>query len=319
MTLLHRALAASARHGSPLLAVGIFGGLLIPPLAHALRHFILPEVLGLMTLVLLRVDVAAAFAHLRRPLRLAVLIAFQLLLSPLLVFAVLAPFPLDPGLRHGVVIFATGCGALSAPAFARLVGLDPELSLLMTLGTTFLVPLTAPMVVYWLMGIDLAIGPGAFMLRLALTVGLPLAVALVLRRALGAARLLALGEVVDGGVVWLLMLYGFAVMDGLAARLVHEPRWVIVALLTAFIADFGLNLATALAFAWLGRRQAASVGLVAGNRNMALYLAVLPVAADPRIALFFALCQFPLYLSPFLLRPLYRRLMMRAPPPPLAA
>lgn len=316
---LGRALAASARHGSPLLAVGIFGGLLLPPLAHALRHFILPEVLGLMTLVLLRVDVAAAFVHLRRPVRLAVLLFFQLLVSPLLVFAVLAPFSLDPGLRHGIVIFATGCGALSAPAFARLVGLDPELSLLMTLGTTFLVPLTAPTVVYWLLGIDLAIGPGAFMLRLALTVGLPLCAALLIRRALGAARLSALGEVVDGGVVWLLMLYGFAVMDGLAARLLHDPRWVMIALASAFIADFGLNLATALAFAGLGRREAASVGLVAGNRNMALYLAVLPVAGDARIALFFALCQFPLYLSPFLLRPLYRRLMRHTPPAPLAA
>jgi len=37
----------------------------------------------------------------------------------------------------------------------------------------------------------------------------------------------------------------------------------------------------------------------------------LPAGADPRLGLFFALCQFPLYLSPFLLRPLYRRLMAR--------
>jgi BASS family bile acid:Na+ symporter len=41
---------------------------------------------------------------------------------------------------------------------------------------------------------------------------------------------------------------------------------------------------------------------------MALYLAVLPAATDERILLFFALCQFPLFLSPFLLRPVYARL-----------
>jgi BASS family bile acid:Na+ symporter len=41
---------------------------------------------------------------------------------------------------------------------------------------------------------------------------------------------------------------------------------------------------------------------------MALYLAVLPAATDARILLFFALCQFPLFLSPFLLRPIYDRL-----------
>ena len=311
MKLLKILLEASARQGRPLLAIAIFGGLLIPPLAHALRRVILPEVLALTTLVLLRIDIPAAFAHLRRPGRLALIIGFHLLICPLIAFAVVRALPLDHGIAAGVVVFATGCGALSAPAFARLVGLDPELSLLMTLGTTFLVPLTAPPIVFALTGIDLAIGPAAFMLRLALTIGLPLLVALGLRRAIGAGRLGEIGGAVDGGVVWLLVLYGFGVMDGLAARLGADPLWVVAAALAAFLADFGLNLITAVAFFPLGRAGAASVGLVSGNRNMALYLAVLPAGADPRLGLFFALCQFPLYLSPFLLRPLYRRLMAR--------
>ena len=48
--------------------------------------------------------------------------------------------------------------------------------------------------------------------------------------------------------------------------------------------------------------------MMSGNRNMSIFLAVLPATADPRITLFFGLCQFPLFLSPFLLRPLYRRM-----------
>ena len=311
MKLLGTLLEASARQGRPFLAIAIFGGILIPPLAHALHPVILPEVLGLTTLVLLRIDIPAAFAHLRRPGRLAVIIGFHLLICPLIAFIAVRGLPIDHGIAAGVVVFATGCGALSAPAFARLVGLDPELSLLMTLGTTFLVPLTAPPIVFALTGIDLAIGPASFMLRLALTIGLPLLAALGLRRAIGPARLTELGGVVDGGVVWLLVLYGFGVMDGLTARLGADPLWVVAAAVAAFAADFGLNLVTALAFFPLGRAGAASVGLVSGNRNMALYLAVLPAGADPRLGLFFALCQFPLYLSPFLLRPLYRRLMAR--------
>jgi BASS family bile acid:Na+ symporter len=39
---------------------------------------------------------------------------------------------------------------------------------------------------------------------------------------------------------------------------------------------------------------------------MALFLAVLPAATDQRILLFFALGQFPLFLTPFLLRPVYQ-------------
>jgi BASS family bile acid:Na+ symporter len=142
--------------------------------------------------------------------------------------------------------------------------------------------------------------------RLMLVVGVPLALSLAIRHAVGARRLAPHGPAVDGAVVWLVVLYGFGVMDGLAARMATDPLWVAQALLAAFAVDFGLNAATTLAFAWLGGRAAASAGLMSGNRNMALYLAVLPAAADPRISLFFALCQFPLFLSPFLLRPVYR-------------
>jgi BASS family bile acid:Na+ symporter len=48
--------------------------------------------------------------------------------------------------------------------------------------------------------------------------------------------------------------------------------------------------------------------MLAGNRNQALFLAVLPAEADPGVLIFFALSQVPMFLSPFLLRPIYRRL-----------
>jgi BASS family bile acid:Na+ symporter len=60
-----------------------------------------------------------------------------------------------------------------------------------------------------------------------------------------------------------------------------------------------------------GSRVALSAGLLSGNRNMSLYIAVLPATTHPDILLFFALCQFPLFLSPFLLRPVYDRLRSR--------
>jgi BASS family bile acid:Na+ symporter len=47
-----------------------------------------------------------------------------------------------------------------------------------------------------------------------------------------------------------------------------------------------------------------------------LYLAVLPAAAGPAITLVLALCQFPLFLTAFLLRLLYRRLPRRRLPRP---
>ena len=298
-------LAASARHGGALLGVGVFAGLLVPPLADAMHGFIAPNVVALMTLVLLRVDVRGAILHLRRPVRLGAVIVFHALVAPVLVWAATAPLPLDPGIAGALVIFATGCAATSGAAFARLVGLDAELTLLATLATTLLVPLTAPPMVHLLIGIDLALSLPGFMARLVLVVGVPLALSVAIRRVAGEARLAPLGPAIDGAVVWIVVLYGFGVMKGLAWRLLEDPWWVAQAAAAAFAVNFGLNLATTLAFGGLGWRFAASAGLLGGNRNMALYLAILPAAADPRVGLFFALCQFPLFLSPFLLRPVY--------------
>ena len=303
-----RALTLSARRGSVLLAVGIFGGALIPPLAAAFRPAVGPMVLGMMTLIFLRVDLQGALAHLRRPAGAALMVIAELVLSPLLTWAVIAPLRLDPGIAAGLVIFAAGCAATSSPAFARMVGLDPDLSLVVSLASTFLVPLTAPPLAVWLAGVDLDIGAGAFMGRLLLVVGVPALISLLLRRLIGPVRLERWGEAVDGALVWLVVGYGFGVMDGLWARMAADPAWVIQALIAAFVADYGLNAVTTLALWPLGARAAATAGLMAGNRNMALFLAVLPASADSRVALFFGLCQFPLFLSPFLLRPVYRRL-----------
>ena len=315
--ILLRGLAWSARRGSILLAVAIFGGVLLPPLAAAFKIFITPIVLLMTALVLLRVDLAATLKHLRAPARLAAIVLVQMIACPLLAWAVVAPLKLDPGVAAGVVIFATGCAAMSSAAFARLVGLDPDLSLLTTLAMLALVPFTAPPIALWLLGVDLAIGPAAFMGRLLLVVGIPMLVSLALRRAIGRPALDRWGDAVDGALVWLVVLYGFAVMDGLAPRLAADPAWVAQALAAAFAVDYGLNLVTTLALLRLGLRPAATAGLMSGNRNMALYLAVLPAGTDPRITLFFGLCQFPLFLSPFLLRPLYRRILAHPPPTPI--
>lgn len=299
-------LSWSARQGSMLLAIGIFGGLLFPALAHGLAWFITTNVVALVTLVLLRVDIPQALFHLRKPVQLVLIVVFEMLISPFIAAGAVAVIPLDPGTAAGVVIFATGAAATSGAAFARLVGLDPELTLLATLASIFIVPLTGPPMAHLLTGVDLHLSVGGFMIRLALVVGLPLIVSLVLRRVIGPRRLAPMGAALDGAVVWLVVLYGFAVMDGMQARLLADPIWVLQATLAAFAADFGLNILTTLAFLWLGWRSAASAGLMAGNRNMALYLAVLPTGADPRIGLFFALVQIPLFLSPFILGPIYR-------------
>ena len=297
-----------ARRGGMLLAGCIFVGLAAPPLAALLRDTLTVTVAGLMTLVLLRIDLVQVLSYLRKPLLVAALLVWLLVICPLVVFAIVRAAGLEGPLGAAVVIMATGCAATSSPAFARLVGLDASISLVVAVLSTLLVPFTAPPLALGLMGIDLAISIQGLMARLALIVGLPLLVSLAIRRLVAAPALSAWSGRIDGTVVLLLVMYGIGVMDGMQDKLLAEPMWVLGGIVLAFAGNFGLNALTALATLPAGRSVALATGLLSGNRNMALYLAVLPAATDPGILLFFALCQFPLFLSPFLLRPIYDRI-----------
>jgi bile acid:Na+ symporter, BASS family len=76
----------------------------------------------------------------------------------------------------------------------------------------------------------------------------------------------------------------------------------------AFAASVTLQAVSALLFLSLGRRAAGSVALTAGNRNMAIVLGAAPAAFEPEVFLYLALLQFPIYLLPALLKPIYRRM-----------
>src|SRR5206468_3031299 len=65
------------------------------------------------------------------------------------------------------------------------------------------------------------------------------------------------------------------------------------------------------AFAWTARPVAATIGLLGGNRNMAVVGANLGSAARPELMLFFALMQIPIYALPIALPPGYRRVAGR--------
>ena len=304
-----RLLTVSASAGKALLAVAIVGGVMLPPAAHALRGIVPVAVVGLSTLMLLRVDVPATLAQLHRPGRLAAILAVQMVACPVLVWALVRELPLDTSIADAVVIFATGAAIVSAPAYARLLGLDAEIALLGALAGTLLVPVTAPLIVWALTGVDLAISMKAFSARLGTVVLMPLLLSLLIRRLAGAPQLEALGPALDGLTVWLLVALGFGVMDGVGAQLLAEPAWVVEATLVACAATAGLNLATAIVLLPFGARIAATAGMLSGFRSMVLYLAVLPAGADTRVAVFFGLYQIPLYIGPLVMAPAYRRLL----------
>lgn len=301
-------LAFIGRRSMPLLAAGILVGLAVQPLAAVFRPLTGPLLFLLTAATLLKIEPRAVLAEARRPGRLAAILVWTMGLQPVLMAGLATLLPLPRGLVEALVLWSAASPLISAPALAFLLGLEAPLALVgMTLGTLTM-PLTLPPLALALLGLELQIGLAELMLRLGIFVGGALAVALVLRRMVGPARIERAGLEISGLAVLFLVLFGIGVMDGVQAIVAQEPQQVLLFVLAAFGATLFMLTATALLFAWMGLRPALSIALLGGYKNMAVVWASLGAAASADVTLYFVVIQLPIYLLPPLLRSVVRAL-----------
>jgi len=290
-----------------MLAGGVFLGLAWPQLAHWSAPALVPSVFLLLTVSLLRLDWSRLAAERRRPGS-ALLLIWLLVLSPVVTWLAVGFLGLPAALSTALVLMAGSSPIIAAIAFAQLLALDGALAVVTVVGATLAVPLVVPPMALLLLGLEIQLGFVAFMGRLAVLIGGPFLVAWGLRRLIGPARIAAAGTHLDGITVVVLIVFAVAIMDGVTAATLARPGFVFAYLAAAFLANLALQALGAGAFLWMGRARALTVGLMSGNRNMAILLAALAGTADFDVALFFAVGQIPIYLLPIVLAPVYRRL-----------
>jgi predicted Na+-dependent transporter len=295
-----------------LLPFSLLLGLLFQDFAAAMRPLLMPLAVLLLMLALARVDWERLAALLRRPGLAIALSLVNLIVVPLIVWPIWQGLGLWPGLIAALCLSAMAPGIISAATTATFLRLDASLALLISLFTNFLVPFTLPPLALWLLGLDLKIGLFDLSLRLALIVTLALIGAVAIRRWLG-PRLKESGPTLDGLSVVVLMVFAIPLMDGVVARALAEPLKLAGFIAGAFGGMILCNLVMALGtLPFLDLRTALTAGYCSGGRHNALLMAVLPVTADPDIFLFIAAVQFPIYMIPAMLQPLYRRLLRPA-------
>lgn len=303
------ALTWLVRRATLILAVGVFAGLVFPSMAAVLRPLLPVAVWGLLLLAMLRLDWRGVIRHLRRPVATASVVVWLLLAVPVVTFVTANALGIPPGLTAALVLMAAAPPIVSSPALAILMGLDAAQAMLAMTIATMLMPLTLPILALELLSLPLDITAGALMIDLALFIGSALAVATLVRFMLGRQQINDVAPGIDALAIVFLLLFAIAIMDGIADKLLADPGHVGMIIAVAFAANTLLQVAGGLAFVWLGRRPALTVGFVSGNRNMALLLAVLPASIHADVLLYFALGQIPIYVMLAVLTPIYRRLL----------
>jgi Sodium Bile acid symporter family len=309
------ALAWLGRQGTRAIAAVVLIGIAVPPLGAVLRPFVTPAIFVLLCIAFLRVDAAALRSYVRRPKLVLAATAWTMLAVPTLVGAACLTLGLDaraPKLFLALMLQAVAPPMMAAPAFAALMGFDATLVLASLVTSTAVTPATAPLFAYVFIGPALALTPALLGLKLFAILAGSALVAVIGRRFLGPDTIARRKDELDGINIVVVFVFVAAVMERAAANFIDAPRVTLGLAALAFAVSVAVLGLTALVFARAGKERAVVLGLMASQRNMGLMLAATGGAVPDFVWLYFALCQFPIYLFPQLLKPLSRRLVGRS-------
>jgi predicted Na+-dependent transporter len=300
----------AGRHGTLLLPLGVAIGLAVQPLAQLMRPLLAPVVFLILAFIFIRLDVLAAIAQVRRPKVVPLAVMLAVVVMPALTTIFLLLFPQSPGLTAALILYTSAPPNFAAVALAFILGLDGALMVAVVLGALILHPILTPLFAELVTGGAVLVPGSEIALRLVLLIGGAAGVAAIGRRLIGKARLARTGLAIDGVNVILMLVFVIGLMDTIPAQVAARPAHAAALTALVFALHILLNLMTVLLFWWSGKKTAATVGFSLAGRNMAPAMAVLGAAVPAETWLFFAVLQFPIYLLPVLLKPLYRRLLV---------
>jgi predicted Na+-dependent transporter len=311
LTLSVRALAWLGGQGTRAIAALVFIGIALPPLGELLKPYVTEAIFLLLCISFMRVDIGALRDHLRRPGLVVAATAWTTLGVPLILGASGLAVGIDaraPDLYLALMLQAAASPMMASPALAAVMGLDSTLVLVTLVTSTALVPFTAPLFAYLFFGTALSLSPLGLGLKLAAILAGSLLVAGAIRLIAGEGAIKRHKAAIDGFNILILFVFVAAVMGTVMGSLWADPLRAIALALLAFFVFFALLGFTALIFRKAGPERALALGLMVSQRNMGLMLAATDGVLPGTTWLYFAMSQFPIYLSPQLLKPLVERL-----------
>jgi len=305
-------LAAIGRKSQFMLLAGLLGGLAFPQAAGFLRAHLTELILALLFFAALRVDprrLGLTRANLGHDL--SVLLVSQLVL-PLTVGAAVGLTGWSGTFAAMLILIAAGSPITGTPPIAQMLGLNATIAMRLLILGTLLIPLTSILPLRFAFGADSEINLMEPALRLAAIIIISVGAAALVR--LGPLRTLSpLADEALGGVTAILLaIFVLALMDAIQRALLSRPLYVAGVLLFACLACFGLQIAVARIYCkiqpFADFATAGAVGVAAGNRNIALFLAALPAAEIEPLMVLVGCYQIPMYLTPLVMKRVYPHL-----------
>ncbi len=229
---------------------------------------------------------------------------WQMAFIPLLVILVGWALELPADLHLMLLATAVSGTVFAAPTIAHLLKLKTHLPINGMVLSTFLMPVTLLMFGGALEGDGLSISMSQYGSRVAIFLLLPLFLSLLINRfvkKLPKTRMPTIFLALRVGAVASLLTFGIGIMDGVAEKIETDPDRVLIFLSIAI----GFALVTVcgtIALFWsMGRELTIAATILSVHRNVGLTYALIGTAAGHDFAIYVAVSQIPMFLSPLLI------------------
>lgn len=286
---------------------GLAAGLLLPSLAVGLRPFLPLLVACLLFLAAFRVGPDAILKGLRSDAYVLRLILVYQLVAPLVVLGVATLFGVmgTTAALAAVLVFSAP-SVTGNPNFALLMKVKPDPALQMLMLGTVAFPFTVMPVLFFMPEIEVrsVLSAAARLIGVVVLAG---GAAFILRS--GKRRVLSVSQeqTVDGASAILLGIVVIGLMSAVGPMISLSPLTFLMWLSFATVVNFGAQLLSWNTVApFVPPADGAAISIVAGNRNIALFLIALPPDFMGDLLSFIGCYQFPMYLTPFLFARVYR-------------
>ncbi len=301
-------LALAARHGPMVLVGGLLLGLFAPPLADAMRPFTREMVILLLFVSVLRMEPSSVLGSLGKLPTVALTVAVLQFGLPMLILCT----AFITGWQHSPIVLAlvlmtAAPSIVGSPNISMMMGVQPGVAMRLMVTGTLLLPLTVTPILSLLPTIEDSRTVIFAALRLLATVVVVSLAAMATRRALFPKPSANTLRSMEGASALALSAFVIGLMPAVREVALTSPTTLIFWLAIACAANLGLQTLTYRATRdRLPRDEAVSMSIISGNRNIALFLISLPLAVTEPIMVFIGCYQIPMYLTPMLMRRLYR-------------
>lgn len=283
----------------------LIGGMIVAAFLPELSTFMRPTLSFLVALVLAfglaQLDLKSSLRQLFKPRQL-MLVSIIVFTCTVLTTIILVTLARSIGLTDSnalmLVVFAAAPPLSSSISLSIILGFNARAALQVTLLSMLLVPVIGPLC-FHMAGIEIDVNLMEMSLRIAAMIVGGFAIAILIQTIVGVDKILRSKNTFSGFAVVIMIIFIFPLFDGVAEQVIRAPKQSLQLLVLAFVLNFGGHLFIRWLASWTNDKQtASSLGFMFGNRNISIYLAVLPF--NPMLSVFVAAAQIPIYITPAL-------------------